>query len=50
MNDMDAQDTVRNTAVRYEPEEKPPALLSLGLGLQLAVLFGFVCVIERQQY
>ncbi|MCY3757906.1 MAG: hypothetical protein OXG96_09315 [Acidobacteria bacterium] len=35
---MDAQDTVRNTAVRYEPEEKPPALLSLGLGLQLAVL------------
>ena len=35
---MDAQDTVRNTAVRYEPDEKPPALLSLGLGLQLAVL------------
>ena len=35
---MDAQDTVRNTAVRYEPEEKPPVLLSLGLGLQLAVL------------
>ncbi|MYC80956.1 MAG: hypothetical protein F4X19_02540 [Acidobacteria bacterium] len=38
MNDMDAQDTVRNTAVRYEPDEKPPVLLSLGLGLQLAVL------------
>ncbi len=35
---MDDQDTVRNTAVRYEPDEKPPALLSLGLGLQLAVL------------
>ena len=35
---MDAQDTVRNTAVRYEPDEKPPVLLSLGLGLQLAVL------------
>ena len=35
---MDAQDTLRNTAVRYEPDEKPPALLSLGLGLQLAVL------------
>lgn len=35
---MDAQDTFRNTAVRYEPEEKPPVLLSLGLGLQLAVL------------
>ncbi len=35
---MDAQDTVRNAAVRYEPDEKPPALLSLGLGLQLAVL------------
>jgi len=38
MKDMDAQDIVRNTAVRYEPDEKPPALLSLGLGLQLAVL------------
>lgn len=35
---MDAQDSVRNTAVRYEPDEKPPVLLSLGLGLQLAVL------------
>ena len=35
---MDAQDTVRNAAVRYEPDEKPPALLSMGLGLQLAVL------------
>lgn len=35
---MDAQDTLRNAAVRYEPDEKPPALLSLGLGLQLAVL------------
>ena len=35
---MDAQDTFRNTAVRYEPDEKPPVLLSLGLGLQLAVL------------
>ena len=35
---MDAQDTVQNAAVRYEPDEKPPVLLSLGLGLQLAVL------------
>ncbi len=35
---MNAQDTVRNAAVRYEPDEKPPALLSMGLGLQLAVL------------
>lgn len=35
---MDAQDTLRNAAVRYEPDEKPPVLLSLGLGLQLAVL------------
>ena len=35
---MDAQGSFRNTAVRYEPEEKPPVLLSLGLGLQLAVL------------
>lgn len=35
---MNAQDTVRNGAVRYEPDEKPPVLLSLGLGLQLAVL------------
>lgn len=35
---MDAQDTLRSAAVRYEPDEKPPALLSLGLGLQLAVL------------
>ena len=35
---MDAQATDRNAAVRYEPDEKPPALLSLGLGLQLAVL------------
>ena len=35
---MDAQETSRNTGVRYEPDEKPPILLSAGLGLQLAVL------------
>ncbi len=35
---MNVQDNVRNTAVRYEPDEKPPVLLSLGLGLQLAAL------------
>ena len=35
---MDAQDTSQNAGVRYEPDEKPPALLSLGLGLQMAVL------------
>ena len=35
---MNAEETARNTAVRYEPDEKPPLLLSLGLGLQLAVL------------
>ena len=35
---MEAQDTALNAAVRYEPDEKPPALMSLGLGLQLAVL------------
>jgi len=35
---MEAQDTAPNAAVRYEPDEKPPALMSLGLGLQLAVL------------
>lgn len=35
---MDAQDTDRNAGVRYEPDESPPTLLSLGLGVQLAVL------------
>ena len=35
---MVAQDVSRNAAVRYEPNEKPPLLLSLGLGLQLAIL------------
>ncbi|MDE2773053.1 MAG: hypothetical protein OXI46_05030 [Gemmatimonadota bacterium] len=35
---MDVQDTDRNAGVRYEPDEKPPTLLSLGLGAQLAVL------------
>ncbi len=35
---MAAQDTGPNAGVRYEPDEKPPALLSLGLGLQLAIL------------
>ena len=35
---MNTKDTGRNAGVRYEPNEKPPVLLSLGLGLQLAVL------------
>ena len=35
---MNTKDTGRNAGVRYEPDEKPPVLLSLGLGLQLAVL------------
>ena len=35
---MNTTDTGRNAGVRYEPDEKPPVLLSLGLGLQLAVL------------
>ncbi len=35
---MAAQSTDRNAGIRYEPEDKPPFWLSLGLGLQLAVL------------
>ena len=35
---MNVQDTDRNAGVRYEPDERPPTLLSLGLGAQLAVL------------
>ena len=35
---MVAEGTNRNAGVRYEPDEKPPILLSLGLGLQLAIL------------
>ena len=35
---MVAEDTDQNARVRYEPDEKPPALFSLGLGLQLAML------------
>ena len=35
---MDVQDTDRNAGVRYEPDQKPPTLLSLGLGAQLAIL------------
>ena len=35
---MADQDRGRDSGVRYEPDEKPPPLLSLGLGAQLAVL------------
>ena len=35
---MAAEDTDRDTGVRFEPDDRPPALLSLGLGVQLAVL------------
>ena len=35
---MDADDSGNPSGVRYEPDEKPPAPLAFGLGLQLAVL------------
>ena len=35
---MADRDNIRNTGVRYEPGDRPPPLLSLGLGFQLAVL------------
>ncbi len=35
---MDAHDSGNLSGVRYEPDEKPPAPLAFGLGLQLAVL------------
>ena len=31
-------ETSANQAVRYEPEERPPLLLSVGIGLQVAIL------------
>ena len=35
---MEADDSGNPSGVRYEPDEKPPAPLAFGLGLQLAVL------------
>ena len=35
---MDADDSGNFSGVRYEPDERPPAPLAFGLGLQLAVL------------
>ena len=35
---MSGDDSGRRTAVRYQPDDKPPLALSFGLGLQLAIL------------
>ena len=35
---MNANDSVGRTGIRYQPDEKLPAPLALGLGLQLAIL------------
>ena len=35
---MSADDTARGAGIRFEPDERPPAPLAFGLGLQLAVL------------
>ena len=35
---MATEDSDRRTGIRYQPDEKPPAALAFGLGLQLAIL------------
>ena len=35
---MATDDSDRRTGIRYEPDEKPPAALAFGLGVQLAIL------------
>ena len=35
---MQTDDSDQRTSIRYQPDEKPPLALTIGLGLQLAIL------------